>query len=103
MKKGFIRIDRDLCKGCGLCIEACPKGSIEISENLNLKGYHPAEYTEDEGSNDRVCTGCTLCAKRCPEEIISGEQKAPHQLEQDKCIKCGICYEACIFDAVVVK
>ena len=53
--------------------------------------------------DQELCTGCTLCAKRCPEEIISGEQKAPHQLEQDKCIKCGICYEACIFDAVVVK
>ncbi|UCD90217.1 MAG: 4Fe-4S binding protein [Desulfobacterales bacterium] len=53
--------------------------------------------------DQELCTGCTLCAKRCPEEIISGEQKAPHQLEQDKCIKCGICYEACMFDAVVVK
>jgi NADH-quinone oxidoreductase subunit F len=49
------------------------------------------------------CTGCTLCAKRCPEEIISGEKKKPHQLEQDKCIKCGICYDVCKFNAVAIK
>lgn len=50
-----------------------------------------------------LCTGCTLCAKRCPEEIISGEKKKPHQLDNDKCIKCGICYDVCKFNAVAIK
>jgi len=50
-----------------------------------------------------ACTGCTLCAKRCPEAIITGEKKKPHRLDQEKCIKCGICYDACKFDAVVIK
>ncbi|MBW2192880.1 MAG: 4Fe-4S binding protein [Deltaproteobacteria bacterium] len=50
-----------------------------------------------------ACTGCRLCAKRCPEQIITGEKKKPHTLDQDKCIKCGICYDACKFDAVRVK
>jgi len=50
-----------------------------------------------------ACTGCTLCARKCPEQIISGEKKEPHQLDRDKCIKCGICYDVCKFDAVVVK
>ncbi len=73
MKKGFIRINRDLCKGCGLCIMACPKGTIKISSNLNIKGYHPAEYTESEKSeksNKRKCTGCALCAIMCPDVAI---------------------------------
>ena len=50
-----------------------------------------------------ACTGCTLCARKCPETIITGEKKKPHQLDQAKCIKCGICYEACKFDAVKIR
>ncbi len=40
--KGRIEIDRERCKGCGLCILVCPKKRIEISEELNTKGYYPA-------------------------------------------------------------
>jgi NADH:ubiquinone oxidoreductase subunit F (NADH-binding)/(2Fe-2S) ferredoxin len=50
-----------------------------------------------------ACTGCRLCAKKCPREAITGEKKEPHYLEQDKCIKCSICYEACNFNAVIVQ
>lgn len=50
-----------------------------------------------------ACTGCTLCARKCPEAIITGEKKKPHQLDQAKCIKCGICYEACKFNAVKIR
>jgi NADH:ubiquinone oxidoreductase subunit F (NADH-binding)/(2Fe-2S) ferredoxin len=53
--------------------------------------------------DEAACNGCTLCAKRCPEEAIAGEKKEPHQLDQEKCIKCGICYDACKFDAIIVK
>ena len=50
-----------------------------------------------------ICNGCHLCALKCPQEAIRGEKKKPHDLDQDRCIKCGICYEACKFDAVVVR
>ena len=50
-----------------------------------------------------ACTGCHLCAIRCPQEAIRGEKKEAHELIQEKCIKCGICYDACKFDAVLVK
>ncbi len=47
------------------------------------------------------CTGCTLCAKNCPAGCISGEPKELHTLDSSTCIKCGICYDVCNFDAVI--
>ena len=64
--KGTIRINKVMCKSCGLCIEACPKASIFISKKINEKSYFPAEF--DKKNNE--CTGCGLCAVMCPEAII---------------------------------
>jgi NADH-quinone oxidoreductase subunit F len=50
-----------------------------------------------------ACTGCQTCARKCPQEAITGEKKKPHQLDQSKCIKCGICYDACKFGAIVIR
>jgi len=50
-----------------------------------------------------ACTGCRLCAKNCPQECISGERKKPHVIDTSKCIKCGVCRDACTFDAVRVS
>jgi 2-oxoglutarate ferredoxin oxidoreductase subunit delta len=63
--KGMIRIKAARCKSCGLCIEACPKGSIFISKRINEKSYFPAEFNKRN-----ECTGCGLCAVVCPEAII---------------------------------
>lgn len=57
-----ITIDENLCKGCGLCVRACPKHIIELSKtHINAKGYHPAEVT-----NMEACIGCTSCAVPVP-------------------------------------
>lgn len=48
------------------------------------------------------CTGCMLCAKNCPQQCIAGEKKKPHVIDESKCIKCGICYDVCKFDAVMI-
>jgi 2-oxoglutarate ferredoxin oxidoreductase subunit delta len=63
--KGKIVIDQQLCKGCGLCIEFCPKKLIKPSDKLNAAGYQPAASPEGED-----CTGCASCATVCPEVAI---------------------------------
>jgi ferredoxin len=50
-----------------------------------------------------LCTGCHRCFRECPQGAVSGEAKKPHQIDPGKCIKCGICYDVCKFDAVAKK
>ena len=48
------------------------------------------------------CQACMICLRKCPVEAISGGKNQIHVIDQDKCIKCGTCYDACPsrFDAV---
>ncbi|HAK45358.1 MAG TPA: NADH-quinone oxidoreductase subunit F [Spirochaeta sp.] len=50
--------------------------------------------------NPDNCIGCTACAKACPTKCISGERKEVHFIDQEKCVKCGICRDTCKFDAI---
>ncbi|MCX5771422.1 MAG: NADH-quinone oxidoreductase subunit NuoF [Candidatus Hydrogenedentes bacterium] len=50
--------------------------------------------------NPEKCTGCTACARKCPVACISGIRREPHVIDQDRCIKCGACFEVCRFGAV---
>jgi NADH-quinone oxidoreductase subunit F len=50
-----------------------------------------------------ICTGCHRCFRECPQQAVSGEVKKPHTIDEKKCIKCGICFDVCKFDAVVKK
>lgn len=59
--RGAVRLDSDECKGCGLCVEACPPKVLSLSSVLNSYGYHAAKYS---GSK---CTGCGICFYVCPE------------------------------------
>ena len=84
--KGRIEIDRERCKGCGLCILVCPKKQIEISDRLNTKGYYPARSREEDSADEQAveCTGCALCAVTCPDVAIDvyRETKADSKEEQ---------------------
>lgn len=54
-------IIQDECKGCGRCINACPKKVLELSNHINGQGYRTARYI---GTG---CTGCAICFYNCPE------------------------------------
>ena len=64
--KGWIEVDESYCKGCELCVEACPQDVLALAiDQLTAKGYHPAHLIT-EG-----CTGCAVCAVVCPEAAIT--------------------------------
>jgi 2-oxoglutarate ferredoxin oxidoreductase subunit delta len=65
MARGKVKFDIDTCKGCELCIEACPQGSLQLSPKINTQGYHYAVLIQDN------CTGCTNCALVCPDAVIT--------------------------------
>ncbi len=49
------------------------------------------------------CTGCLACVRECPVGAISGLKKEAQEIDQELCIKCGLCYESCQFEAVKVE
>ena len=65
-----VSFNEDRCKGCGLCVTACPKGIVALEkEKINAKGYHPANVKEME-----KCIGCASCALMCPDTVITVER-----------------------------
>lgn len=72
---GEIKIDRERCKGCELCVHFCPKDCIVMDESYNSRGYRPAipiswAGTSRPGPTDGKCTGCAICARICPDIAI---------------------------------
>lgn len=61
-----IKIDEDLCKGCGLCIMFCPQKVFERSEELNRKQVFPPKVVRGD-----KCTKCRLCELICPDFAIA--------------------------------
>ncbi|HTZ96854.1 MAG TPA: 4Fe-4S dicluster domain-containing protein [Terriglobales bacterium] len=59
--RGRVIVDVEECKGCGLCVEACPPKCLELAPELSAYGVHPAQYVGDD------CTGCGICFYCCPE------------------------------------
>lgn len=65
-----ITFETDLCKGCGLCVDACPKKILRINrEQINQKGHSPATVTDMA-----ACIGCGSCAMMCPDCVIMVER-----------------------------
>jgi 2-oxoglutarate ferredoxin oxidoreductase subunit delta len=63
--KGDIVINVERCKGCEVCIAACPFSVIAMTKEVNGKGYHYAIKVNND------CTGCMNCAVVCPDGVIT--------------------------------
>ena len=60
-KKGKLVFRTDRCKGCELCVNACPMKILKLDdEAVNRKGYHPISITDPAS-----------CALMCPDGIIN--------------------------------
>lgn len=62
---GKVDFREERCKGCGLCVEACPKKVIRLSDRFNASGFNPAECVDQE-----ACIACGFCARMCPDAVI---------------------------------
>jgi NAD-dependent dihydropyrimidine dehydrogenase PreA subunit len=78
LPRGHVNINGEECKGCGLCVDACPPKVLELEPGLNTYGVHPAHYL---GAG---CTGCGICFYTCPEpgaitvyKVIESKAKDP--------------------------
>ena len=65
-----VTFNKELCKGCGLCVNACPKKIVKLDDSINAKGYHPACVTDQS-----QCIGCAFCATMCPDCVITVEKE----------------------------
>ena len=64
-KQGQVKMIAERCKGCGFCVELCPKHSLHKSTDINSKGYHLIDM-----HNISECTGCGICEMICPDFAI---------------------------------
>ncbi len=64
--KGTIVVDRERCKGCGVCVSACPCDVLALSNEVNGKGYQVAMM-----ANPDACIGCASCGIVCPDSCIT--------------------------------
>lgn len=68
--QGEVHIIKNRCKGCGFCIEFCPKEMLETSEELNERGVHPPKVKDKS-----VCSLCSFCEAVCPDFAIYSVKK----------------------------
>lgn len=64
--KGAVVINVEYCKGCNLCVVACPTNVLELNKEANSKGYNYSGM-----ANPEDCVGCAACANVCPDACIT--------------------------------
>ena len=82
--RGDVRIIVDRCKGCGFCVEYCPKDVLVLSQGFNRKGYHPPEAVKHG-----ECVNCNLCEMICPDfaifstAVADGAEGVPSETDKE--------------------
>jgi len=77
----IVKVNKEKCKSCKLCIDVCPGKMFKVSENFNKMGYH---YIEIDGGAEGKCSGCRRCVILCPDVAIEIYKKEDIKKEQEK-------------------
>lgn len=80
--RGVVQLIAERCKGCGFCVEFCPKNVLSMSSHTNAKGYHLPEIKENTH-----CPNCGLCMLLCPDFAIyvkENEEASPDDAEDTR-------------------
>lgn len=72
--RGAVIIDKEKCKGCGVCIVDCPTDTLAFNKSVNSKGYHYAYMIAPE-----LCIGCSNCAISCPDTVVQVYRVRPQK------------------------
>ncbi len=94
---GVAVVDRDECKACGKCVDACPKQLIELRPVTGTANVVCSSHNKGKAVMDACsvgCIGCTLCQKQCESEAITMDNNIP-VIDYNKCTGCGKCAEKC--------
>ena len=79
---GELHIMVERCKGCGFCVEYCPKKVLNLSTDFNRKGYHYPVVLKQG-----ACVNCSLCEMICPEFAIFCLNSEPRHPDPDEVIQ----------------
>lgn len=96
-------INRDRCTGCGLCVEACPRGLIQIVP----RGQEVLAMCDNKEKGAKARTQCTVCCIACKKCEKVCDFDAIHMednravIDYNKCTQCGKCIEACPTNSIV--
>lgn len=71
MRQLKLELEENRCKGCELCVAACPRAVLDMGSTVNALGYRPAAMIDPSR-----CTGCKACVLVCPEVAITLWQTA---------------------------
>lgn len=94
-------------------INQCPPGGeAVINELADLLGVDPKPLNEEHGEHsektvvyidEQICIGCTLCIQACPVDAIVGAAKLMHTVIEKECTGCDLCIPVCPVDCIYIK
>lgn len=97
IENGVAVVDKEKCKACGQCVEACPHHLIELVPYEQMRKVRCSSLDKGKSTMnacDSGCIGCKKCEKNCPVHAITVTDNVAH-IDYDKCTNCGQCKENC--------
>lgn len=95
---GLPHVIAEKCTGCGKCVTACPRGIIALiprSANFSVSCISKDAPKEMKKNCSVGCIKCGICSDACPFDAISVSKDKAAEISQDRCRKCGLCMSAC--------